>query len=451
MKISKIEVKKLFGVFDHEIPLTNDNNITIVIGENGLGKTVILEAMNAFFDGNYDFFNNLEFETFIFYFNNNDVWKLKKQINEHLCDLYIAKTSVEKMSVKSKEHLISSEILPNSKRESLRERELRRRSRENMYGIENYNILFDDHEYHEHNRMMKMTHNYQRSLDLQYQSQQVKKISPPKWFVDGVDKINIKLIETQRIITIKERGSDSYINNVAKCSQELRQIILKSIKKSSEVTSGLDSSYPTRLVRKLKQGTKDSFEELNLALAKLDKRRKLFSSVGLVVDAQDSELLQIDEDQKDLINLLKLYIDDSHKKLDPYEDLFQKIMLFTQIINKRFKHKDLNIQKDKGLVFVSTVTKRRNDKIEEIPASKLSSGEQNELILFYELIFNSQIGDMILIDEPELSLHISWQNKFIDDLKSVTSINDVSIIIATHSPDIISENWDLKVELLGVE
>ncbi len=71
--------------------------------------------------------------------------------------------------------------------------------------------------------------------------------------------------------------------------------------------------------------------------------------------------------------------------------------------------------------------------------------------MFYELIFNTKVGDMIFIDEPELSLHITWQNKFINDLKEVTSMNSVAVVIATHSPDIIDKNWDLRVELEGLE
>lgn len=46
MRLEKISVTSLFGVFDHEIKLNTDDGITIVIGENGLGKTVILEAIN---------------------------------------------------------------------------------------------------------------------------------------------------------------------------------------------------------------------------------------------------------------------------------------------------------------------------------------------------------------------------------------------------------------------
>ncbi|MFY3790760.1 AAA family ATPase [Ureibacillus sp. MALMAid1270] len=73
------------------------------------------------------------------------------------------------------------------------------------------------------------------------------------------------------------------------------------------------------------------------------------------------------------------------------------------------------------------------------------------MILFYHLIFNTSPNSLILIDEPEISLHISWQNKFISDLKEIHKINKLDILIATHSPDIISNNWDLKVELKGVE
>ena len=171
----------------------------------------------------------------------------------------------------------------------------------------------------------------------------------------------------------------------------------------------------------------------------------------MTVKIKDYDLLQIGEEQKDLVDVLKLYVDDSHKKLDPFDGLAQKIKLFKSIVNKRFKHKRLEISAEGGICFISTVVKKDANEYESIPLSSLSSGEQNELILFYRLIFDSKSDDLILIDEPELSLHISWQNKFIKDLKEVTSINDVSIVIATHSPDIIDDNWGLRVELVGVE
>jgi len=66
-------------------------------------------------------------------------------------------------------------------------------------------------------------------------------------------------------------------------------------------------------------------------------------------------------------------------------------------------------------------------------------------------LFKTDSNSLILIDEPEVSLHISWQNSFIKDLKEITKLNDLDIVIATHSPDIIADNWNLKVELKGLE
>ncbi|RAJ09887.1 AAA family ATPase [Aeromonas salmonicida] len=453
MKIIRVTVKSLFGVFDHDIPLNSESGITIVIGENGLGKTVILESISALFSKNYDFFRTLVFENFMFYFDNNDTWQLTKKNDENGFSLYILKDSIIKPVSKGKTQKIYQDTERYNRRIMMRERDINRRidmEIDKSYWVEQdrgyFNRLELEKEY-EYLRLMELKH-HRRMMMINNESETTP---PPKWFTDGLDKINVKLIETQRIITAKEIGSDSYINNLKKCSEELKEMIAVSIKKSSFVASELDSTYPNRLVLKLRQGTRDTFEELNLALAKLDEKRKSFSSTGLVVKISDSDLLQIDEGQKDLINVLKLYIDDSHKKLEPFEDLSRKIKLFKGLINKRFKHKKLEIKQDEGLVFYSTVVKNSKGDYESIPPSRLSSGEQNELILFYKLIFNSYSNDMVLIDEPELSLHISWQNKFIKDLKEVTSINGVSIVIATHSPDIIDENWDLKVELLGVE
>lgn len=329
---------------------------------------------------------------------------------------------------------------------------MRDRDRERMIRYEMEMEMEIDHSFHAR-RELEREYHFRRMMEYRnHKDGLFAEISNiPLWFQEGIDKVNVRFIETQRIITAKESGSDSYVNNLNKCSQELKSMIDIASKESSLISSTLDSTYPNRLVTKLRQGTRDTFEELNHALAKLNDRRKEFSEAGLAVKISDSDLLQIEEEQKDLVNVLKLYIDDSHKKLEPYEDLLQKIVLFKKIINKRFKHKTLEVIRDKGLFFRSTVVRNNKGEFDEILHSKLSSGEQHELILFYKLIFNSQPNDLILIDEPELSLHISWQNKFINDLKDVTSINDVSIVIATHSPDIIDSNWELKVELKGVE
>jgi len=106
LKIRKITTEKLFGLFDHKIELNTEGNITIVIGENGLGKTVILEAVSSLFSEQYQFFNELEFESFHFFFDNDEIWKLTKKKNDATCSLFIARAEKDFENSKSiKYHL----------------------------------------------------------------------------------------------------------------------------------------------------------------------------------------------------------------------------------------------------------------------------------------------------------------------------------------------------------
>ena len=77
----------------------------------------------------------------------------------------------------------------------------------------------------------------------------------------------------------------------------------------------------------------------------------------------------------------------------------------------------------------------------------LSSGEQHEVILLYDLIFKTSSDTLVLIDEPEISLHIDWQLSFLSDLESITELTNPQFIIATHSPSIIGNRIDLSQEI----
>lgn len=71
----------------------------------------------------------------------------------------------------------------------------------------------------------------------------------------------------------------------------------------------------------------------------------------------------------------------------------------------------------------------------------LSSGEQQILILFSYIAFNSQDGRIFIIDEPELSLHIKWQEEFLNQLERITP-SATQLILATHSPILANKRKD---------
>lgn len=78
---------------------------------------------------------------------------------------------------------------------------------------------------------------------------------------------------------------------------------------------------------------------------------------------------------------------------------------------------------------------------------QLSSGEQHELVLFHHLLFEVRRDSLVLIDEPEISLHVAWQTSFLSDLDKINRLLGVHFLLATHSPSIISDRWDLTVGL----
>jgi len=76
----------------------------------------------------------------------------------------------------------------------------------------------------------------------------------------------------------------------------------------------------------------------------------------------------------------------------------------------------------------------------------LSSGEANLLIIHFILTMYSD-GRIVLIDEPENSMHPEWKIRFIDDLKKITSMRSTQAIVATHSPMILGNHLEDTIEL----
>ena len=74
-----------------------------------------------------------------------------------------------------------------------------------------------------------------------------------------------------------------------------------------------------------------------------------------------------------------------------------------------------------------------------IPFGQLSSGEQNLLSVGAKLIAYSRPGCLVVIDEPEVSLNVAWQQQYTElVLKSLSHAPGSHVLIATHSPHLIA-------------
>ncbi|TGM97313.1 AAA family ATPase [Leptospira dzoumogneensis] len=130
-----------------------------------------------------------------------------------------------------------------------------------------------------------------------------------------------------------------------------------------------------------------------------------------------------------LSGLIKV-IDDHKAKIDV---LYKPITRFLETINSFYldTKKKLEIDTVGHLIII-----RADGSFAEIEA--LSSGERQLLIIFAHLSLNeyAKKSNVFIIDEPELSLHLRWQERFVDTAINVNSSNQ--LILATHSPEIIA-------------
>lgn len=75
----------------------------------------------------------------------------------------------------------------------------------------------------------------------------------------------------------------------------------------------------------------------------------------------------------------------------------------------------------------------------DIEFSRISSGEANQIATLFHIASNIKKDSVILIDEPENSLHPKWQREYIEHIFDVFHPINFNIIIATHSPLLINK------------
>jgi len=229
-------------------------------------------------------------------------------------------------------------------------------------------------------------------------------------------------------------ANNKIIPTIQEDARKLLVIIQERLTAFSKVAQELDSSFPHRL---FSQQEKISEVEFKQRFEQIKKIQRTLNSYDIADFKEDNHPSYRAEDAR----ALAVYIADTEKKLAVFAELLEKLNLFTEILNqRRFTFKQIHISKDQGFT-LST------DDGNLLKLTDLSSGEQQEVVMLYELLFSVQPGTLVLIDEPELSLHVVWQQEFLKDLEKIVAWQKIQVIIATHSPQIINEHWDSVVDL----
>ena len=75
---------------------------------------------------------------------------------------------------------------------------------------------------------------------------------------------------------------------------------------------------------------------------------------------------------------------------------------------------------------------------------RLSAGEKQFLIVMLTVLMQRNEERILIMDEPEISMHLDWQRTLIENIQTLNP--NCQIIIATHSPGVIMDGWEQFVE-----
>lgn len=166
----------------------------------------------------------------------------------------------------------------------------------------------------------------------------------------------------------------------------------------------------------------------------------LFFASEKCVFVDDRRLLRENTDASELVRFTEVL---KVKLKEDSEETRKQITVLKRIVDRsEFSNKRFEVDKAFGFRFVA------NDQYEtKLTMSALSSGEQHILLQALYMLFEAPTGSLVLIDEPEMSLHLSWQGDYLTNLLEIVSFRRVQCIISTHSPFVFGSQYTRSLDL----
>lgn len=180
-----------------------------------------------------------------------------------------------------------------------------------------------------------------------------------------------------------------------------------------------------------------------------NNRAKLLTSIE---DTGENELqrklisILDNEDVDDIISecdkneLLKTLLINMITEMEKDEEILESISKILQIFNEHITNNKKLCVDEKG------VRIEFEDSRESHNLASLSSGERHLLSFLTVCILNAQTKDIVMIDEPELSLNGKWKRTILDELQKL--LPNTQIIVATHSTTIVDGKFNALSKLV---
>lgn len=431
MRIETIAIKDLFGYYSYDVKLGDRDQLFIITGLNGSGKTTIMRILDSLSQGKLHFFYELPYSSIEIQLKND------QDPSGQSIRIVIVKNTVEKQDPKKSQNQPDTNVMPEmevvfvcyvnekGKEKKVSEAVLKKRQKELISSIDYYFEGVNLIKYRSDETLSNYPNVDNKHYSIVTRNIRNKKGVPFTFY----SSFNVKFIEAQRLL-ISEIDNDNKQSTLKPTIKDVADRLAMHLKEARYDFLDESQKKSNNLIEKLLSSSDDgmSADEYNMA------REELMSTVDELnaYNLANESIFPYDESKR---GILSVYIQDQKAKLEIFSNVLRELNLFSNLLKrKRFAHKEISFSPQYGL-------RAYTDKGTPIDLENLSSGEQNEIIILYKLIFDVPSDIILLIDEPEISLHVIWQEEFLSDLEEIAKVRKQQMIIATHSPQIIGNRW----------
>ncbi len=427
--ISDINIQELHGLYNYNIQFPEAQKVYIITGPNGYGKTTILKIIKHVLECKFWYFFFLKFKRIQLNFRNGRYIIIEKLTNEEKDSEEISEV------VNTKEKVIIGLYISGKKTPI-----------ETLVLGTNYGARLI-RKYGSPRFMSRDT--FYEDFDLEEILEREYQTNDDSYLIENGKNIQIFLqeqhclyIQEQRLLSntlgiprnLYEKRWSRNIPEINIIAQKLKELFTEKQKEFITKSQEIDATFIKRLIDNTQKVycSQEFNDKLNKLKGKIDNFRKYGLTPKINIP---------DGYQPELQNVLSLYIDDMEAKMSVFDEYYNQLATFDHIISsKSLSNKRIVLNDKEGIKLI-------NDNEEEVPLNKLSSGEQNLIILYFKLIFSLPKNALLLIDEPENSLHAAWLTKMLNDYQEMAKKLQCQIIIATHSITFINGEWGMTYDL----
>ena len=428
---------KAVGIFERfDLEQEFQPGVNILYGRNGTGKTTLLQILANILNGDFERFAFLPFETIDVHLDKNKKISLRKYVNneESKIEAYIDETLATSFSVSETQEKLKIRLGGGSRIEQ----------QSSIYqAFQSLKPILSTAYFPAFRTILEASSEEDDPYLLRYIRNRAERqtlsstLFARRFFGDFVPWMNFPSpTEVSQNLATEMQQALNIIANVDRLS-------LSNAFLDIYATLSVEESQPS------KEQLEAVLEKINSLFTRLEKT----SIISDISPAEDvfSRLRELVLSSKFrpgieaiyFLPILEVYKRSLEERADVQEKALGTIKTYLDSVNRFLEGKEIVLKKTSRSPLPVVQVKFHGTE-HFSPIRVLSSGERQIVTLIYSATHMST-QQVVLIDEPEISLHIDWQSLLIPEMAA--QLQDRQIITCTHSPMIGADYEDQMAEL----